>query len=195
MSILLGNFVQTSQGVNDRAIPEPIHSGFKIMQQHGFVVQMSYMQIVIIFTTLVTLRIFTYIVTKTALGRAMRAIEQDAKMIALLGVNTNRVISLAFVIGSALAAVAGIMFLSYYGGINFFIGFNAGIKAFTAAVLGAIGSLPGALLGGLLIGLIEAFWYEYTTRLYKGVAVYSILAIVLMFMPTGLLGRADIETV
>lgn len=195
MSILLENFVQTSQGAKDRAIPEPIPGGFKIMQQHGFVVQMSYMQIAIIVTTLVTLGIFTYIVTKTPLGRAMRAIEQDAKMAALLGVNTNRVISLTFVIGSALAAVAGIMFLSYYGVINFFIGFNAGIKAFTAAVLGGIGSLPGAVLGGLLIGLIEAFWSGYATIAYKDVAVYSILAIVLMFMPTGLLGRADIEKV
>ncbi|OZB40000.1 MAG: branched-chain amino acid ABC transporter permease LivH [Acidiphilium sp. 34-60-192] len=155
MSILLENFVQTSQGAKDRAIPEPIPGGFKIMQQHGFVVQMSYMQIAIIVTTLVTLGIL--------LGRAMRAIEQDAKMAALLGVNTNRVISLTFVIGSALAAVAGIMFLSYYGVINFFIGFNAGIKAFTAAVLGGIGSLPGAVLGGLLIGLIEAFWSGYAT--------------------------------
>lgn len=138
---------------------------------------------------------FTYLVTKTPLGRAMRAVEQDAKMAALLGVNTNRTISLTFVIGSALAAFAGVMFLLYYGVIDFYIGFNAGIKAFTAAVLGGIGSLPGAVLGGLLIGLIEAFWSGYATVAYKDAAVYSILAIVLMFMPSGLLGRHEIEKV
>ena len=95
---------------------------------------------------------------QTPLGRSMRAVEQDAKMAALLGIDTNRTISYTFIIGSALAAVAGVMFLLYYGVIDFYIGFEAGIKAFTAAVLGGIGSLPGAVLGGLLIGLIEAFW-------------------------------------
>jgi len=195
MSILLENYVQTSQGALERAIPAVIPGGITLMQQNGFVVQLSWMQMAIVIVTLVTLAIFTYIVTKTPLGRAMRAVEQDAKMAALLGIDTNRTISYTFIIGSALAAVAGVMFLLYYGVIDFYIGFNAGIKAFTAAVLGGIGSLPGAVLGGLLIGLIEAFWSGYATVAYKDVAVYSILAIVLMFMPTGLLGRHDVEKV
>ncbi len=195
MSILLENFVQTSQGAKERAIPSLIPGGITLMNENGFVVQLAWMQIAIVITTLVVLGIFTYLVTKTPLGRAMRAVEQDAKMAALLGIDTNRTISMTFVIGAALAAVAGIMFLLYYGVIDFYIGFDAGIKAFTAAVLGGIGSLPGAVLGGLLIGLIEAFWSGYATVAYKDVAVYSILAIVLMFMPTGLLGRNDVEKV
>jgi len=195
MSILLENYVQTSQGALERAIPAVIPGGIQLMDENGFVVLLSWMQIAIVVVTLVTLAAFTYLVTKTPLGRAMRAVEQDAKMAALLGIDTNRTISYTFIIGSALAAVAGVMLLLYYGVIDFYIGFNAGIKAFTAAVLGGIGSLPGAVLGGLLIGLIEAFWSGYATVAYKDVAVYSILAIVLMFMPTGLLGRHDIEKV
>jgi branched-chain amino acid transport system permease protein len=125
----------------------------------------------------------------------MRACEQDLKMASLLGIDTDRTISLTFVIGAALAAVAGFMFLLYYGVIDFYIGFIAGIKAFTAAVLGGIGSLPGAVLGGLLIGLIEVFWSAYFSVEYKDVAAFSILVIVLIFMPTGILGRAEVEKV
>ena len=113
----------------------------------------------------------------------------------LLGIDTDRTISLTFVIGAALAAVAGLMFLLYYGVIDFFIGFVAGVKAFTAAVLGGIGSLPGAVLGGLAIGLIETFWSAYFSVQYKDVAAFSILVIVLIFLPTGLLGRSDVEKV
>jgi branched-chain amino acid transport system permease protein len=195
MSIVLENYVQVSQGALERAIPNLIPGGITIMQQDGFVVQLSWMQMAIVIVTLVVLASFTYLVTKTPLGRAMRAVEQDAKMAALLGIDTSRTISTTFIIGSALAAVAGVMFLLYYGVIDFYIGFNAGIKAFTAAVLGGIGSLPGAVLGGLLIGLIEAFWSGYATVAYKDAAVYSILAIVLMFMPSGLLGRHEVEKV
>ena len=116
-------------------------------------------------------------------------------MAGLLGVDTDRTISLTFVIGAALAAVAGMMYLLYYGVADFFIGFVAGVKAFTAAVLGGIGSLPGAMLGGLLIGLIETFWSAYFSVEYKDVAAFSMLAIVLIFFPTGLLGRPEVEKV
>ena len=98
-------------------------------------------------------------------------------------------------VGAALAAVAGILYLLYYGVIDFFIGFVAGVKAFTAAVLGGIGSLPGAMLGGLLIGLIETFWSAYFSLEYKDVAAFSILVIVLIFLPTGILGRPEVEKV
>ena len=195
MSIVLENYVQTSQGALERAIPPLFPGGITLMRQNGFVVQLSWMQVAIVVTTLVVLFAFTWLVTRTPLGRAMRAVEQDAKMAALLGVDTDRTISMAFIIGSALAALAGVMFLLYYGVIDFYIGFNAGIKAFTAAVLGGIGSLPGAVLGGLLIGLIESFWSGYATVEYKDVAVYSVLAIVLLFMPSGLLGRHMVEKV
>jgi branched-chain amino acid transport system permease protein len=97
--------------------------------------------------------------------------------------------------GAALAAVAGVMITMYYGVIDFFIGFLAGVKAFTAAVLGGIGSLPGAMLGGLLIGLIEAMWSAYFSVEYKDVASFVILVVVLIFRPTGLLGRPEVEKV
>ena len=116
-------------------------------------------------------------------------------MAALLGVDTDRTISMTFVIGAALASVAGIMYLLYYGVVDFYMGFVAGIKAFTAAVLGGIGSLPGAMLGGLAIGLIETFWSAYFSIDYKDVAAFSILAIVLIFLPQGLLGRPEVEKV
>jgi branched-chain amino acid transport system permease protein len=116
-------------------------------------------------------------------------------MAALVGINVDRTISMTFVIGAALAAVAGLMVTLYYGVIDFYIGFLAGIKAFTAAVLGGIGSLPGAMLGGLLIGFIEVFWSAYFTIEYKDVAAFSILVLVLIFRPTGLLGRPEIEKV
>jgi branched-chain amino acid transport system permease protein len=125
----------------------------------------------------------------------MRACEQDLKMAALLGIDVDRTISLTFVIGAALAAVAGLMFLLYYGVVDFFIGFLAGVKAFTAAVLGGIGSLPGAMIGGILIGLIETMWSAYFSIEYKDVAAFAILIVVLIFLPTGILGRPEVEKV
>ena len=116
-------------------------------------------------------------------------------MAALIGVDVDRTISITFVIGAALAAVAGTMYLMYYGVVNFADGFTPGVKAFTAAVLGGIGSLPGAVIGGLLIGLIETMWSAYFSIDYKDVAAFSILAITLVFMPSGILGRPEIEKV
>jgi branched-chain amino acid transport system permease protein len=195
MSIVLQNFVQVSQGARDLNLMPLIPGGVQVMKQGGFSVELSWMQVLITVTTLVILAFFTWLVTRTPLGRAMRACEQDIKMASLLGIDTDRTISLTFVIGAALATVAGMLFLLYYGSINFFIGFSAGIKAFTAAVLGGIGSLPGAVLGGLAIGLIESLWSGYASVPYKNVAAFSVLAVVLIFLPSGLLGRADIEKV
>jgi branched-chain amino acid transport system permease protein len=121
--------------------------------------------------------------------------QQDQKMAALLGIDVDKTISLTFVLGAALAAVAGVMYIMYYGVINFSDGFVPGVKAFTAAVLGGIGSLPGAVIGGLLIGLIETMWSAYFSIDYKDVAAFSILAITLVFLPTGLLGRPEVEKV
>ena len=201
MSITLQNFVQVSQGARVKPMQPIITGNYTLMEltdSQGTVVfatTLSNMQILIIVTTLLLMSIFTYLITKTSLGRAQRACEQDRTMAALTGVNVDRTISLTFVIGAALAAVAGLMYLLYYGVIDFYIGFVAGIKAFTAAVLGGIGSLPGAMLGGLIIGLIETFWSAYFTIEYKDVAAFSILAIVLIFLPSGLLGRSEIEKV
>ncbi len=199
MSILLQNYVQLLQGARNKAVPrefsDPLQGGFEFLHESDFTVTLGYKQIVIVLVTVALMALFTFIITKTSLGRAQRACEQDMKMASLLGINVNRTISLTFVIGAALAAVAGFMVSLYYGIIDFFIGFLAGIKAFTAAVLGGIGSLPGAMLGGILIGLIEAFWSGYFTTEYKDVATFSILVLVLIFRPTGLLGKPDIEKV
>jgi branched-chain amino acid transport system permease protein len=195
MSFVLSNFAQVSQGAKVKPVPPIIPGGFTLLDRNGFSVQLSYVQIIVVVTTVALLAIFSFIVSRTRLGRDMRACEQDQTMAALLGVDTNRTISMTFVIGAALAAVAGIMYLMYYGLVDFFMGFVAGIKAFTAAVLGGIGSLPGAVLGGLAIGLIETFWSAYFSIEYKDVAAFSILIVVLIFLPTGILGRPEIEKV
>lgn len=192
MSIALSNFVQVTQGPRNKPIPSLINSSYPVP---GTDIIISLKQIMIVVVTAVLLAIFWYVVNRTALGRAQRACEQDQKMAALLGINVDRTISLTFVMGAALAAVAGTLYLTYYGVISFADGFIPGVKAFTAAVLGGIGSLPGAVVGGLLIGLIEALWSAYFSIDYKDVAAFSILAIVLIFMPSGILGRPEVEKV
>jgi branched-chain amino acid transport system permease protein len=195
MSIVLQNFVQIVQGARVKPLPPLVSGGYTIMDGTNFDVQISNIQILILVTTVVLMGVFTYIINKTALGRSLRACEQDRKMAALVGINVDRTISLTFVLGAALAAVAGFMYLLYYGVIDFYIGFIAGVKAFTAAVLGGIGSLPGAMLGGILIGLIETFWSGYFSVEYKDVAAFFILAAVLIFLPSGLLGKPEVEKV
>jgi branched-chain amino acid transport system permease protein len=195
MSITLQNFVQLVQGAQVKALPSLASGGYALFGTDRFMVRISNIQIIIIgLTALLTIGL-ALLISRTSIGRAQRACEQDVRMAALLGVNVDRTISLTFVLGAALASVAGMLFLMYYGVIDFFIGFLAGIKAFTAAVLGGIGSLPGAMLGGLLIGLIEVFWAGYFTSEYKDVAVFAILVLVLIFRPTGLLGKPEIEKV
>ncbi|MFC7051651.1 branched-chain amino acid ABC transporter permease LivH [Hansschlegelia quercus] len=196
MSILLQNAVQVAQGPRVKPLP-PVVPGnfFQSEGAGGFVVAISNVQVIIVATTLVLMVAFSLLVAKTPLGRAQRACEQDRKMASLLGIDVDRTISLTFVMGAALASVAGLMYLLYYGVVDFYIGFVAGVKAFTAAVLGGIGSLPGAMIGGLLIGLIETFWSAYFSAEYKDVAAFSILIVVLIFMPSGLLGRPEVEKV
>ena len=195
MSIVLQNFIQVAQGARVKPLQPVITGGFELFSQDAFSVIISNIQILIVVTTLVLMIAFWLVINRTALGRAQRACEQDRLMAALSGVNVDRIISLTFVLGAALAAVAGFLYLLYYGVIDFFIGFIVGIKAFTAAVFGGIGSIPGAMLGGLIIGLIETFWSAYFTIEYKDVAAFSMLVIVLIFFPTGLLGRPEVEKV
>jgi branched-chain amino acid transport system permease protein len=196
VSIFLANFVQVAQGARNKPTPPMVREVIVLWEgSSGFAVALSYKQIIIMVVTAALLTFFWYIVQKTPLGRAQRACEQDRKMAALLGIDVDRTISLTFVIGAALAAVAGTMYLLYYGVVSFADGFVPGVKAFTAAVLGGIGSLPGAVLGGLIIGLIETLWSGYFSIEYKDVAAFSILAIVLIFMPSGILGRPEVEKV
>src|SRR6478609_8763071 len=195
MSIILQNFIQVAQGARVKPLPPIVTGGYELFVQNGFEVSLSNIQILIIVTTVVLMGVFWLIITRTSLGRSQRACEQDRTMAALSGVDVDRTISLTFVMGAALAAVAGLLYLLYYGVIDFYIGFVAGIKAFTAAVLGGIGSLPGAMLGGIIIGLIETFWSAYFSIQYKDVAAFSMLALVLIFFPSGLLGRPEVEKV
>ena len=190
MSIFISNFVQVTQGPRNKPIPALITQNFQI---GGITISLK--QIVIAVVTIVLLTLFWYIVNKTPLGRAQRACEQDRKMAALLGIDVDKTISITFIMGASLAAVAGTLFLMYYGVVAFSDGFVPGVKAFTAAVLGGIGSLPGAVLGGLLIGTIESLWSAYFSIDYKDVAAFSILAIVLIFLPSGLMGRPEVEKV
>jgi len=195
MSIFLQNMVQLTQGARVKPIPPMLVGGIDLFTSDGFTVRLAYSQILIVIVTVVLMSAFTYLITKTSFGRQQRACEQDRTMTALLGINVDRTISLTFMLGAALAAMAGVMVTVYYGVVDFYIGFVAGIKAFTAAVLGGIGSLPGAMLGGLIIGLIEAFWSAYLSAEYKDVATFTILILVLMFRPSGLLGRPEVEKV
>jgi branched-chain amino acid transport system permease protein len=189
MSIILQNYVLLLQGARGKPLPHATEEQFgKVMlaEADGITAQITHEQIMIIFITVALMIGFTMII---------RHCEQDMKMAALLGVNIDRTISLTFVLGAALACVAGLMVTLYYGFIDFYIGFVAGIKAFSAAVLGGVGSLPGAMLGGLLLGFIEVFFSGYVAADYKDVAAFGVLVLVLIFRPTGLLGKPEIEKV
>jgi len=193
MSYFLSNFVQAAQGPNNKSL-ELVPTIVINLTETGSIT-ISWKQIVIMTTTIVLLAILWYIVQHTSLGRAQRACEQDRKMAAILGVNTDRTISLTFIIGAALAAVAGLLWVINYTQVNFADGYVPGIKAFAAAVLGGIGSLQGAVLGGILIGVVEVLWTAYVSSDYKDVAALLILVVVLVFMPSGLFGRPDVEKV
>jgi branched-chain amino acid transport system permease protein len=194
MSIFISNFVQVVQGPRNKAI-DPIMTDVIALPVGSGTVTIALKQVLIMVTTAALLAALWYVVQKTPLGRAQRACAQDSTMAALTGVNVDRTISLTFVMGAALAAVAGLLWMVHYGVVSFSDGFVPGVKAFTAAVLGGIGSLPGAVLGGLLIGLIETLWSAYFSIDYKDVAAFSILVVVLIFLPSGLLGRPDVEKV
>jgi branched-chain amino acid transport system permease protein len=191
MSIFLQNYVQLVQGARVKPMPPMIQGGFVVMERaDGFIVSISYLQILIILLTTALMAGFTMLITRTELGRAQRACEQDKTMAGLLGVNVDRTISLTFVLGAALAAVAGVMVTLYYGVIDFFIGFLAGVKAFTAAVLGGIGNIKGAMVGGILLGVIESLAVTFLDPAYKDVVAFAVLILVLTFRPEGLFGEA-----
>jgi len=196
LSIALQQYVQLTQGGRVKTLPPMMVGGITLMRDAGgFTVSLSLLQIVVFVLTILLMSGLTILIRSTDLGRAQRATASDPVMAALCGIDVDGTISVTFVIGAALAAVAGVMVVLYYGVIDFFIGFLAGLKAFTAAVLGGIGSLPGALLGGRFLGLVESFWSAYADAAYKDVAAYAILMLVLVVRPSGILGRPEIEKV
>jgi branched-chain amino acid transport system permease protein len=195
MSIFLQNEVLLAQDSKDKAIPNllPGNIIFGTDAMSGVVI--SYMQILIFVVTLLAMLGLTLFISRSRLGRACRACAEDIKMANLLGINTNNIIALTFVIGAALAAIAAVLLGMQYGVINPSLGFLAGIKAFTAAVLGGIGSIPGAMLGGLVLGVAEAFGADIFGDQYKDVVAFTLLVLVLLFRPTGILGRPEVEKV
>ena len=133
--------------------------------------------------------LLTLLIKFTRMGKAMRATAQDMHMAQLVGVDINQVISLTFVIGSALAAIGGVLICSYMGQINYYIGFIAGIKAFVAAVLGGIGIIPGAMLGGIILGVVEAMVSGFFSSTFRDAAAFAILILILLYKPAGILGK------
>jgi branched-chain amino acid transport system permease protein len=153
------------------------------------------MQVLIIATSLILLFVLDTFVSKTRIGRAMRATSQDRDAAGLMGVDINKVIALAFFIGPALGAVAGVFNGMYYGSVKFNMGFIPGIKSFTAAVIGGIGNLRGAMLGGFLLGIVESLASGFLSNAYRDVVAFVVLVLVLIFRPGGLLGEAVAEKV
>jgi branched-chain amino acid transport system permease protein len=187
MSIFLQNYVQVAQGARDKAFPSLLAlGGFNFMGAY-----ISGLQIFILATAVGVMAVLQLFIQKTRMGKAMRATAQDRTMASLVGVDVNRVIAATFAIGSALAAIAGVMVGMYYGLVNHYIGFIAGIKAFTAAVLGGIGSVAGALLGGFLLAMLETFWAGYVSAIDTDVFAFAVLVVVLIFRPEGILGSSD----
>ncbi|GBU14502.1 branched-chain amino acid ABC transporter permease [Enterobacterales bacterium] len=194
MSLILQNYAQISQGPRQQGIPTMIEGAVRFHIGESFV-QMTYTKIFILIASLVGMLVLTYIIGHTKLGRMCRATQQDRKMASILGINTDRVISLVFMIGAAMAGLAGVLVTMNYGTFDFYAGFIIGIKAFTAAVLGGIGSLPGAMLGGLILGIAEAQFSGMVNSDYKDVFSFGLLVVILIFRPQGLLGRPVVAKV
>ncbi|MBL4902649.1 MAG: branched-chain amino acid ABC transporter permease LivH [Desulfocapsa sp.] len=192
MSIFLQNYVLLAQTSDFLPFPALVPE-FAFMEPVAHIVGSS--DLVILVTTALVMIALTFLIKFTKIGKAMRATAQDKTMAVLVGINVDRVISTTFVIGSALAAIGGLLVASHVGQINFYIGFIAGIKAFTAAVLGGIGSIPGAVLGGLVLGLTESFATGYVSSDYEDVFAFSLLVLILIFKPSGLLGKAETKKV
>ena len=187
MSLFLQNYVLLAQTADYLPFPELIPD-FAFMEPVAHI--MGSAELVILITSAITMIGLTLLIKYTRIGKAMRATQQDMVMARLTGINVDRVISVTFVIGSVLAAIAGVLVGSYIGQINYFIGFMAGVKAFTAAVLGGIGNIPGAALGGLVLGLAEAMAAGYISSAYEDVFAFGVLVLILILRPSGLLGKA-----
>ena len=191
MSIILQNFVMLAQGKEYKNLPPMLPSQGATI----FGANISPVQVFILTASVLIMVGLQLFIARTRLGKAMRATSQDRVMAGLVGININQVISITFMIGSSLAAVAGVMVTLYYGVVHFFMGYLAGIKAFTAAVLGGIGSIPGAMLGGFMLGLIENFGASYISSVYKDAFAFVVLIITLIIRPAGLLGQKSVDKV
>ena len=187
MSLFLQNYVLLAQTPDFLPFPALIPD-FDFMEPIAHI--MGSPELVILVTSAVSMIALTVLIKYTRIGKAMRATQQDMTMARLVGVNVDNVISMTFIIGSVLAAIGGVLVGSYIGQINFYIGFMAGVKAFTAAVLGGIGNIPGAVLGAMVLGLTEAYAAGYISSAYEDVFAFGVLVLILILRPSGLLGKA-----
>ncbi|GAB1536662.1 branched-chain amino acid ABC transporter permease [Geovibrio sp. ADMFC3] len=192
MSIFLQNYVLLAQTSDFLPFPALIPE-FEFLKPVSHI--MSSAELVIILSSAVIMVLLTFFIKFTRMGKAMRATAQDKKMARLVGIDVDKVISLTFIVGSSLAALGGILIASHIGQINFYIGFIAGIKAFTAAVLGGIGSIPGAVLGALILGWTESFATGYVSSDYEDVFAFALLVLILIFRPAGILGKSSAQKV
>jgi branched-chain amino acid transport system permease protein len=192
VSIFLSTLMVLLRGTNTTRYPEhslPAYM-FKIAG-----IDISSSQIVILAFSAVLMVGLNFIIQKTKLGKAMRACSQDLDAASLMGINVNRIISLTFALGSALAAAGGVMVGLYYNAVWPYMGTLAGLKAFSAAVLGGIGSIPGAMLGGLTLGVLEIMGVAYISSSYKDAIAFAILILVLIIRPQGILGKKTTKKV
>jgi len=188
MSLFLQNYVLLAQTSDFLPFPSMIPD-FEFMEPYAHIFGST--EIVILITTTVVMLLLTILIKFTKIGKAMRATSQDKTMALLVGINVNRVISVTFIVGSATAAIGGVLIASHVGMINFYVGFIAGIKAFVAAVLGGIGSIPGAVLGSFILGWTESFATGYVSSDYEDVFAFLFLVLILIFRPSGILGRSE----
>ncbi len=192
MSIFLQNYVYLAQSSTFLIFPDLVPDiGFLKSWSHIF----NKTQFAIWLSTALIMAVLTLVIKYTRLGMAMRAVAQDKDMARLTGVNIDRVISSTFVIGSSLAAVGGLLIGCYMQQIDFYIGFLAGMKAFTAAVLGGIGSIPGAVLGALVLGFAESFAAGYLSSDYEDVVAFVLLVLILIVRPGGIMGESQTQKV
>ncbi len=192
MSLFLQNYVMLAQ--TPEYLPfKSLIPDFHFWEPYAHI--MTSVELTIIVTTVIVMILLGMLIKLTRIGKAMRATAQDKVMAALLGINVNGVISTTFVVGSATAAIGGVLIACHVGQINFFIGFLAGLKAFIAAVLGGIGSIPGAVLGSLVLGISESFFTGYFWSEYEDVFAFTILVVILIFRPSGILGKHDAQKV
>ncbi|MBF0301920.1 MAG: branched-chain amino acid ABC transporter permease LivH [Desulfamplus sp.] len=192
MSLFLQNYVLLAQTSDFLPFPSLVPE-FKFWEPYSHILTTP--ELMILSTTVFVMILLTFLIKFTKIGKAMRATSQDKIMASLLGINVDQVISATFVVGSATAAIGGILIASHIGQINFYMGFIAGIKAFVAAVLGGIGSIPGAVLGSFVLGWTESFFTGYISSDYEDVFAFIFLVVILIFRPSGILGRSQTQKV